>query len=69
VTEARRGNIFFGDERVRAVLTDSQEGVAAALLASVREFVEGDLRDDIAVLALDVRSSTGDGETQKGRGE
>jgi serine phosphatase RsbU (regulator of sigma subunit) len=69
VTEARQGNMFFGEERVRDVFELHGTDVARALLASVREFVEGDLRDDIAVLALDFRSAIDDGQMQDGRGE
>lgn len=54
VTEARRGNKFFGEGRVRRALT--QGGTAAEtvdrLLASLDRFVPGNLRDDAAVLAV-----------------
>ncbi|MHB9002971.1 MAG: GAF domain-containing SpoIIE family protein phosphatase [Coriobacteriia bacterium] len=54
VTEARRGNKFFGEGRVRRALT--QGGSAAEtvdrLLASLDRFVPGNLRDDAAVLAV-----------------
>jgi len=63
VTEARRGNEFFGEDRVRDVLLGggTAEEVVRRLLTAVRRFVHGDLRDDVAVLALTVREPvTGD---------
>lgn len=60
VTEARRGNIFFGEERIREVLMSTETNVAQAILSAVREYVEGDLRDDVAVLSLDIRDGSDD---------
>lgn len=60
VTEARQGNNFFGEERVSETLAATRGDVAEALLAAVREFVEGDLRDDIAIIALDIRTTMHD---------
>lgn len=64
VTEARRGNIFFGEERVRQVMNDavSAQELAAAVLEAIRRHVEGDLRDDVAVLVIKPRADF----TQKG---
>ena len=54
VTEARRGNKFFGEERLRESLADggSSQDVADQVMGDVRRFVRGDLRDDVAVLAV-----------------
>ncbi len=54
VTEARRGNKFFGEERLRDSLSDggSAQSVADRVLGDVRRFVRGDIRDDVAVLAV-----------------
>ena len=56
VTEARSGNRFFGEERVEEAL--SPGGTAAEVVdrlqASVRRFVQAALRDDVAVLAVEV---------------
>jgi serine phosphatase RsbU (regulator of sigma subunit) len=58
VTEARRGNVFFGEERVRESFERSTDTLDAArdLLESVRGYVETELRDDIAILVLGVAS-------------
>jgi len=69
VTEARQGNRFFGEERVQAVLSASTNEAAHTLLRVVREFVDGDLRDDIAVLVLDVRGATDVKQTQERLGD
>ncbi len=63
VTEARRGNEFFGEDRVRDVLLGggSPDEVVRRLLTAVRRFVHGDLRDDVAVLVLTVRGGQGAG--------
>jgi serine phosphatase RsbU (regulator of sigma subunit) len=54
VTEARAGERFFGEGRVRRVLR--QGGIPATLvqrlLAAVQRFASGELRDDAAVLAI-----------------
>jgi len=65
VTEARRRGRFFGEERVREALAASKEEPAHALLKLVREYVEGDLRDDVAVLVFDVRSAAAADQTQE----
>jgi len=54
VTEARVGPRFFGEGRVRRSLRQggSAPQVAERLLASVRRFTSGDLRDDAAILTL-----------------
>jgi len=62
VTEARQGNVFFGEERVRESFARSSDVLDAArdLLETVRQFVQAELRDDIAVLVLGVRSGRGE---------
>jgi len=57
VTEARQGNTFFGEERVRTTIAEyiSAEETAHGILSAVRDFVRAELRDDVAVLALTVR--------------
>lgn len=57
VTEARQGNSFFGEDRVMDALRVEADDTARILLDSVRQFVEGDLRDDIAVLVVDARGT------------
>jgi len=54
VTEARRGNIFFGEERLRAVLArpGTAQETADRVLAAVTDYVQGELRDDVAVLVV-----------------
>lgn len=56
VTEARRGHKFFGEGRVRRVLRygGSPGEVVERLLKTLDEFVQGELRDDAAILALRV---------------
>lgn len=60
VTEARRGNRFFGEKRVRRALMGggSASAVTRRIVASLRRFTPGDLRDDVAILT--VRSGSGD---------
>jgi transcriptional regulator with GAF, ATPase, and Fis domain len=62
VTEARRGNIFYGEERVRDSLetVGTPAACASALLASVKEYVQGDLRDDVAILVIEPSEITRD---------
>lgn len=54
VTEARRQTRFFGEGRVRRTLrrADGPERAVDDLLAAVREFSNGPLRDDAAALAV-----------------
>ncbi len=54
VTEARRGNRFFGEGRVRRVMrrSESAQGAADQLLEAVAKFSSGVMRDDAAVLAI-----------------
>lgn len=57
VTEARQGNMFFGEQRLEDALSadrTAQED-ARLLLESVRVFVQGELRDDVAVLVVAAR--------------
>lgn len=58
VTEARRGNKFFGEGRVRQSLRRGKDtdGVTQELLSSLDRFVPGAIRDDAAVLAVRARS-------------
>jgi serine phosphatase RsbU (regulator of sigma subunit) len=62
VTEARRGDDFFGDSRLLAALarqtSREPQVLADALLQAVRRFATGGARDDIAIVAfaLDERS-------------
>ena len=57
VYEARRGEEFFGEDRLRAVIDDAAGGgqaqvVADRVLAAVRSFTGGDTLDDMAVLVI-----------------
>jgi sigma-B regulation protein RsbU (phosphoserine phosphatase) len=55
VTEARRGDEFFGDEFLHELLArdePSANGLVAALLERVLDFQSGYPRDDIAIVSL-----------------
>lgn len=54
VTEARRGDQFFGEERVRAVIQRSASAaeVVAGLMEDLSTFSAGMMRDDAAALAI-----------------
>ena len=56
VTEGRRGNEFYGDERLQAAAAghDSAEAVADRILNDVLQFQEGVSADDIAIVVLHV---------------
>jgi sigma-B regulation protein RsbU (phosphoserine phosphatase) len=57
VPEGRRGQEFYGEERMQDVLArdlKTADDVTAALLADVLEFQDGVTRDDIAVVAVRV---------------
>jgi sigma-B regulation protein RsbU (phosphoserine phosphatase) len=57
VTEGRRGDEFYGEERLSAAVTGSPASAAAlvdALLTDVLEFQSGYARDDIAVVVVRV---------------
>lgn len=58
ITEARRDNEFFGDDRVARLIADAGEATAQeladALVTTAVEFQDGTTRDDIAVLVLRV---------------
>jgi phosphoserine phosphatase RsbU/P len=57
VTEGRRGHEFYGEERLRDVVTEhagSAGSLCEAILADVLRFQTGDPRDDIVVLAVGV---------------
>ena len=58
VTEARRGNEFYGTERLSQVFHAASgldaEGLSARIVDAVVGFSGGDLRDDTAVLVLQV---------------
>ncbi len=62
VTEARVGNTFYGEERVTEFFARSYESASLAtdLLDEVRDFTQGDLRDDVAILSVVIRN--GDSE-------
>jgi sigma-B regulation protein RsbU (phosphoserine phosphatase) len=59
VTEARNGHVFFGEERVGdAVLVGgTARELVRRLLTAVRRFGRGDLRDDVALLAVTIRGA------------
>jgi len=56
VLEARRGSEFYGEERlaaaVKSLAVESPESLSEALLSEVTEFTEGELADDVAILAV-----------------
>jgi len=60
VTEARRGNKFFGEERVtRALIAGgTAREVVDRVLDDVRRYAEGDLRDDVAIVAVRLDPTT-----------
>lgn len=62
VTEARSGNMFFGEMRVKSALEPGGTAgeVVARLRAAVRRFVQADLRDDVAVLVVRLLEDTPD---------
>lgn len=66
VTEARQGNTFYGEERVAELFARTSDRIATTLLESVREYVEGELRDDIAVLALRIIGPGESGTDEEG---
>ncbi|HEY5540128.1 MAG TPA: SpoIIE family protein phosphatase [Coriobacteriia bacterium] len=57
VTEARSGKEFFGEDRVEeaVALGGSVEEIVRRLLTLVRRWVHGELRDDVALLAIALR--------------
>jgi phosphoserine phosphatase RsbU/P len=59
VTEARSEKEFFGEDRVEEAVAagGSAEEIVRRLLTLVRRWVHGELRDDVAVLALAMRSN------------
>jgi len=63
VTEARNKAKFFGEGRVRRALRagGSAAAITQRLLAQVRRFGSGELRDDAAIVAIR-RTSVGDGD-------
>ena len=57
VTEARRGDIFFGEDRLRDMVMKGDgtaQEIADGLVDHVLDFQEGDPRDDMAVVVLRV---------------
>ncbi len=60
VTETRDGNGFFGEGRVTRALRygGSAKTVVERLLAALRRFAPGELRDDVAVVAVRLTEST-----------
>ncbi|NTU71545.1 MAG: SpoIIE family protein phosphatase [Coriobacteriia bacterium] len=67
VTEARTGNTFFGEQRVREALADggSPGDIVDRLQAAVRHFAQNRLRDDVAVLAIRVLGIDDELESQR----
>jgi sigma-B regulation protein RsbU (phosphoserine phosphatase) len=67
VTEARNGNVFFGEDRVRdtVLASGTPREVVRRLLTAVRRFGRGDLRDDVALLAIAIREAPGEDSTIK----
>jgi serine phosphatase RsbU (regulator of sigma subunit) len=69
VTEARSSKEFFGEDRVEeAVMAGgSAEEIVRRLLTMVRRWVHGELRDDVAVLAVALKAQDGEhGPAHKG---
>lgn len=64
VTEARSGNMFFGEDRIGELLAlgGTPVELAETLLDSVKRFVRGELRDDVAVLVVTVKPAQEDKE-------
>ena len=55
VTEARRGNVFFGDERLVEVVSadpGSAQGLVDIVLNAVLGFQSGNPRDDVALVGV-----------------
>lgn len=54
VTEARKGNRFFGEGRIRRVVKAERDAVGSVrgLLEALERFAPGVLRDDVAVVAV-----------------
>jgi serine phosphatase RsbU (regulator of sigma subunit) len=69
VTETRNGNVFFGEERVGEAVLDggTPRELVRRLLTAVRRFGRGDLRDDVALLAIAIRSTLNEGSAAGGR--
>jgi sigma-B regulation protein RsbU (phosphoserine phosphatase) len=59
VTEARRDGKFFGEGRVRRVVRygGSPQATIDRLVAALRRFAPGSLRDDAAMLAIRIRDA------------
>jgi serine phosphatase RsbU (regulator of sigma subunit) len=69
VTEARSEKVFFGEDRVQEALAagGTAEEIVRRLLTLVRRWVHGELRDDVAVLAIALRPRHSEhGEDRKG---
>lgn len=58
ITEARNGRDLFGDGRLAAVLRDqpgsNADGLADAIVQAIADFEDGERRDDLAVLTVQV---------------
>lgn len=54
VTEARRGNRFFGEGRIRRIVKTERDAVGSVrrLMETLERFSSGALRDDVAVVAV-----------------
>ena len=71
VTEARRGNTFFGEGRVRRALRQGGDAVDVTqrLLGALDRFVPGSIRDDAAILAVGIKGGTQTGTVQADGGD
>jgi sigma-B regulation protein RsbU (phosphoserine phosphatase) len=71
VTEARNGNLFFGEERVReaVIVGGTPRELVRRLLAAVKRFGRGELRDDVALLAIAVRRIESEGTAHEERSD
>jgi serine phosphatase RsbU (regulator of sigma subunit)/methyl-accepting chemotaxis protein len=67
VTEARSEKEFFGEDRVEEAVAagGSAEEIVRRLLTLVRRWVHGELRDDVAVLAIALESSASEHGTSR----
>lgn len=63
VTEARSDGKFFGEDRVQDAVASggSVDEIVRRLLTLVRRWVHGELRDDVALLAIAIRPGDGEG--------
>ncbi|MBI2684420.1 MAG: SpoIIE family protein phosphatase [Actinobacteria bacterium] len=56
VTEARRGNQFFGEERLRGILSETAgqtpDAIVTRIRTAIEQFQRGVLRDDVGILVI-----------------